>query len=181
MRITIKAFGRHIRSIAMMCAQVSIVVAMVSSFIVPASSLASPRTQPVTIICSAKRTDTGDFPADTFSIANIYSVYIYTHWKHITGSHDEAVKLYGPDGRLYQTCYVSFTTRKLPSMTKIPYWSPHQVDIILAPKVRGAYVVRTELPVAGTWAMRLPGTWTARVYLDNKPTCYGETSFTLVP
>lgn len=137
--------------------------------------------QVTTITTSDKRGDTGGPSADTFSVTSIYSVYIYAHWKNIEGSHDEVVKFYAPDGELYQTIRVPFTTYKLPSMKKKPSWSPHEVDIILAPKENGAYVVRAELPVAGTWAMRITGTWKAKIFLDDNSNSYGEASFKLIP
>ena len=116
-----------------------------------------------------------------FSANSIYSVYICATWKNIEGSHDEVLKLYCPDGRLYQTVYLPFTTYPLSSMTKSVAWSPHPVEIELVSQINGVYPVWGELPVAGTWAMRLTGAWRAEIYLDDNPTCYGQASFTLNP
>ena len=143
----------------------------------------SPNSTPAitTITTSDKKGENGAPSANTFSVTSVYSVYVYSHWKNIEGSHDEVVKFYCPDGELYQTVYVPFTTSKLSSMKKKPTWSPHEVDIILAPSVNGAHVVRAELPIAGTWAMRLTGSWKAKIFLDDNPNSFGEVSFNLTP
>jgi len=57
-------------------------------------------------------------------------------------THTEQTKLYTPDGGLYQT----FTQQFVPT--------------------NGGYTVTHVMPIVGTWAERLPGTWTVKVYLD---------------
>jgi len=117
----------------------------------------------------------------TFSATSIYCIHIGATWKNIEGSHDQVIKVYCPDGGLYQTIYVPFTTHSLPSMTKTAAWSPRPVEIELVSMADGVYPVWGELPIAGTWAMRLPGTWSVKIYLDDNPTCLAQSAFTLNP
>ena len=91
------------------------------------------------------------------------------------------IKVYCPDGELYQTIYVPFTTHSLPSMTKTVPWSPRPVEIELVSMTNGVYPVRAELPIAGTWAMRLTGTWSVKIYLDDNSACLAQSTFTLNP
>lgn len=82
------------------------------------------------------------------------SVFITDEFVNVKrGTHVEETKVYSPDGGLYQTFSSTF--------------SP----------VKGAYAVTHEVLVAGTWAETLPGTWTARVYLDG--TQLGTATFEL--
>jgi hypothetical protein len=59
------------------------------------------------------------------------------------GTHTEQTKVYSPDGGLYQTFTQGFTLSRA-----------------------GSYTVTHALPIAGTWAESMPGTWTVKVYLD---------------
>lgn len=117
----------------------------------------------------------------SFSATSAYSVYILPTWKNIEGSHDQVIEVYCPDGELYQTIYVLFTTYSLPSMTKTVPWSPRPVEIELISMTNGVYPVWAELPIAGTWAMRLTGTWSVKIYLDDNDTCFAQSTFTLNP
>lgn len=59
------------------------------------------------------------------------------------GTHTEQTKVYSPDGGLYQGFTQSFSLSRA-----------------------GSYTVTHTLPIAGTWAETMPGTWTVKVYLD---------------
>lgn len=59
------------------------------------------------------------------------------------GTHSAVTKVYSPDGGLYQTFTQGFTLTRA-----------------------GGYTVTHTLPIAGTWAETMPGTWTVKVSLD---------------
>lgn len=131
----------------------------------------------------ARNKDESAVPAgeSSFSAVSVYSIYICITWKNLWGSHDEVIKVYCPDGQLYQQIHIPLTTHPLPSMTKRTAWSPRPVAVKLIPQINGVYPVWAELPIAGSWAMRLTGTWKVKVYLDEDPSCNGESSFVLGP
>lgn len=116
-----------------------------------------------------------------FSVRSIYSVYLGVVWDSLDGAHTQRVEFYCPDGHLYQTLCVPFTTCRLPQMKRKVQWSPHPVELRLAHRQGSSSLVWAELPVAGTWAMRLPGRWKAKIYLDGEESCYRQVHFVLRP
>jgi hypothetical protein len=71
------------------------------------------------------------------------------------GAHVEETRFYSPDGAMYQAYSSTLSSRTR------------------------ACVVTHQLPIAGTWAAGMPGTWTVRVFLDGQ--CVVTQQFTLGP
>ncbi|MGA7731374.1 MAG: hypothetical protein WCD37_08885 [Chloroflexia bacterium] len=119
-------------------------------------------------------------PKKIFSASIDNWMYVRMGWSGVTGLHEAHVTFYDPNGSLYQTLNVLFTTTNDgPQTIQRPgVLNPETVQV--APPNPGT-VVWAEMPVAGTWMTRMPGRWTVEIKLDNDQQVHGWTDFTLVP
>lgn len=106
-----------------------------------------------------------------FEIDKLRDLFIFVAWREVRGEHSQELRLFLPDGNLYQKLpRVRFTT--LASSVSSP-------DVQTARRSRGEPTVITALPVAGTLITQhsLVGTWRVQVYLDGE--LVNEASFIL--
>jgi len=88
-------------------------------------------------------------PGRAFSAQTLRDLLLVVEYRHLAaGAHSQRLKLFAPDGALYQ----QFTTEFAVGTGRAPAWLP----------------VETRLPVGGTWITEhsLYGTWRLEVYLD---------------
>ena len=115
-----------------------------------------------------------------FSMAAIRDVYIYTYWKRLRGDHTQTVRIYSPDGHLFQTRVIPFSTRRSATRRMVP-GIDNPVDVQHARSVKGWKVVVMPFPIAGTWVNQheMLGTWRVEVYHNQAATPSVSESFTL--
>lgn len=100
----------------------------------------------------------GLMPDGPFSVNQIYSVKVKVIWRGVpAGTHAQKLRFYTPEGTFYQSVNTTFSTGS--SGDAVEVWG--------------------ELPIAGTWAERLLGTWRVDVLLDNDTSPFKSESFVL--
>ena len=97
-------------------------------------------------------------PNGPFRVSQIYSVKVKVIWRGVpAGTHTQRLRFYTPEGTFYQAANTTFTTSR--SGDAVEVWG--------------------ELPIAGTWAERLLGTWRVDTILDNDQSVFNSTNFVL--
>ena len=117
-----------------------------------------------------------------FSMATVRDVYIYTYWKRLRGAHTQTVRIYSPDGHLFQKRIIPFSTRAAAAGTRrrVP-GIDNPVDVQQAQAVKGWKVVVMPFPIAGTWVNHheMRGTWRVEIYHNQAATPSVSGSFLL--
>lgn len=121
--------------------------------------------------------------AGPFSTENIYSLRAAVSYTDVNpGVHVQTLKFYTPEGSLYQTVTTAFTARRAkrgdPAEIKVRNM-PNPVTVQYTPPTRDITTVWGELPVAGTWIVRLKGKWKVEAFLDDSETAVGTFQFDL--
>ncbi len=123
----------------------------------------------------------------SFKTNGIYALEVRVTWRRIPdGLHMLQLRYVSPEGTVYETTTTPFITRYRATrgVTLATYLKDvsHPVAVQAAVSRPGSGMeVWGELPMAGTWAQRLPGNWKVEVLLDNQPTVYATVDFTLAP
>lgn len=123
------------------------------------------------------------FGEEEFSLSGTRDMYIYTYWKRLRGEEQtQRVRIYSPDGHLFQTRIIPFTTRRgsEPMRRQVP-GIDNPVDVQQALSVKRWRVVTVHFPIAGTWVNQheMQGLWRVEVYHNEAQAPIVSGSFTL--
>jgi hypothetical protein len=120
-----------------------------------------------------------------FSSSADNQLYVQMTWNGVEQTHDAYVTFYSPDGKVYQVLNVPFTTTQPDAKSGSGDLYQNRPGVLHPVKVHRAQmtgqgaIVWGQLPIAGTWMGRMPGTWQVEVRLDQNPAILAKTQFTL--
>lgn len=119
--------------------------------------------------------------AGPFATESIYSLRAAVSYLDMApGVHVQTLKFYTPEGSLYQTVTTAFTARRAKRGDPVTIQvknNPNPVAVQYTPPSRDITTVWGELPVAGTWIVRLKGKWKVEAFLDDTETSVGSCQF----
>jgi hypothetical protein len=117
----------------------------------------------------------------SYSVSAVRDIYLYTYWPRLAGEHLITLRLYSPDGHLYQRIVAPISVGEPVSPTRQVEGVENPVDVQQTARAGRYEVAVVQLPVAGTWITehRLLGKWRVEVLLDDESTPAVSGAFTL--
>ena len=109
--------------------------------------------------------------ARDFALEELRDLYLCVAWRGLSGTHVEQLTLRTPDGAVYQTLTVPFTTPGAPTPADAVEVEGRRHEVQHSGRSpRGETLVLAVLPVAGTFITQyhLVGLWTVEVSLNGR-------------